>query len=145
MFFLSFRPENAKELFNLRHSIARNVVERIYGVDKARFDSMCSGIRLSLPVQRDAVIVASFFHNFIRSEDPSELRARFPKHQENFRPELSTPSSDEIHQPQLHELGISPAETRRAGLLRDQIAEAMWVQYCQTQRYRQRHPERVRS
>ena len=28
------KPENAKELFNLRHSSLRNVIERIFGVLK---------------------------------------------------------------------------------------------------------------
>jgi hypothetical protein len=31
------RPQNAKELFNLRHVSLRNVVERIFGVLKNRF------------------------------------------------------------------------------------------------------------
>ena len=34
------KPENAKELFNLRHSSLRNAVERIFGVDKRRFKIM---------------------------------------------------------------------------------------------------------
>jgi hypothetical protein len=31
------RPENAKELFNLRHSLLRNVIERIFGVLKRQW------------------------------------------------------------------------------------------------------------
>ena len=31
------RPEGAKELFNYRHSSLRNVIERCFGVLKARF------------------------------------------------------------------------------------------------------------
>ena len=31
------RPQNAEELFNLRHASARNVIERIFGVLKWRF------------------------------------------------------------------------------------------------------------
>src|SRR5689334_19273528 len=31
------RPQNAKELFNLRHAQLRNVIERIFGVLKKRF------------------------------------------------------------------------------------------------------------
>ncbi|KAK9083583.1 hypothetical protein Scep_030054 [Stephania cephalantha] len=30
-------PENANELFNLRHSYLRNVVERLFGIFKSRF------------------------------------------------------------------------------------------------------------
>src|ERR1700690_2668566 len=32
-----YRPENPKELFNLRHASARKVIERIFGVLKRRF------------------------------------------------------------------------------------------------------------
>ncbi len=33
----SEKPQNPKELFNLRHAQLRNVVERIFGVVKKRF------------------------------------------------------------------------------------------------------------
>lgn len=32
------KPKNPKELFNLRHSSLRNVIERIFGVAKKRLD-----------------------------------------------------------------------------------------------------------
>ena len=35
-----YRPRNYKELYNLRHASARNVVERIFGVLKRRFRLM---------------------------------------------------------------------------------------------------------
>ncbi len=42
------KPENAKELFNLRHSRLGNVVERIFGVDKKRFKILSSAPEYNL-------------------------------------------------------------------------------------------------
>ena len=36
-------PQNAKELFNLRHSSIRNVIERTFGLMKKKFLSIASG------------------------------------------------------------------------------------------------------
>jgi hypothetical protein len=36
------RPQNAKELYNLRHSSLRNAIERIFGIVKRRFRVLCA-------------------------------------------------------------------------------------------------------
>ena len=40
----NLKPNNAKELFNLRHASLRNVIERIFGVVKQKFKILGFGI-----------------------------------------------------------------------------------------------------
>ncbi|XP_042034187.1 uncharacterized protein LOC121780637 [Salvia splendens] len=63
-------PQNPKEMFNMRHTKARNVIERAFAVLK-----MCWGILRSAsyyPIQTQIrLIMACFlFHNYIRREMP---------------------------------------------------------------------------
>jgi hypothetical protein len=62
------RPQNKRELFNLRHSSARNVNERLYGVSKKRFPILAEGHMpsYSFEFQRDLVYCAMMLHNFVR-------------------------------------------------------------------------------
>jgi len=48
------RPENAKELFNLRHSSLRNVIERIFGILKRQWQILGGhGCEYSIGTQID--------------------------------------------------------------------------------------------
>lgn len=66
-----YKPENAKELFNLRHASLRNVVERIFGVDKRRFRILSSAPEYNLQTQVQLVFALTALHHFIR-DYPSE-------------------------------------------------------------------------
>ena len=60
-------PQNARELFNMRHSKLRNVIERIYGVVKARYPilrDMPHGYDIN--TQCNIVLSSFLLHNFIR-------------------------------------------------------------------------------
>ena len=59
-------PRNAKELFNLKHSSARNAIERCFGVLKRRFPIVVTMPSFYLPFQ--CVLVNGYFllYNFIR-------------------------------------------------------------------------------
>ena len=50
------RPQNAKELFNLRHSSLRNAIERIFGVIKKRFPILVEMSPYTFPFQTDLVL-----------------------------------------------------------------------------------------
>ena len=63
---MPFRPQNPKELFNLRHSQARNAVERIFGILKKRFPIVCQAPEFSLAMQAKLVLACCALHNFIR-------------------------------------------------------------------------------
>jgi hypothetical protein len=67
-----YRPKSKEELFNLRHSSARNVIERIFGVLKRRFRILLLAPAYNLDVQARIPAALSAIHNFIRAHDHDE-------------------------------------------------------------------------
>ena len=69
----SLKPENAKELFNLRHSSLRNVIERIFGVLKRQWQILGGrGCEYSIGTQKDLFCAIIGLYNFrkqYREED----------------------------------------------------------------------------
>ncbi|XP_075519249.1 uncharacterized protein LOC142553124 [Primulina tabacum] len=68
-------PQNYKELFNWRHSQARNVIERAFGLLKKRWAILRSPSFYPLKTQNRIVMACILLHNFIRSQmstDPME-------------------------------------------------------------------------
>ncbi|KAI3894411.1 hypothetical protein MKX03_016917 [Papaver bracteatum] len=59
-------PRSAREKFNHAHSSLRNIIERCFGVLKARFPILKMMPSYSLRKQRNIVIAACAIHNFIR-------------------------------------------------------------------------------
>ena len=59
-------PQNAKEIFNLRHSSLRNVIERMYGVLKRRFPILVKMSPYEYEFQCDIVHCTFLLHNFVR-------------------------------------------------------------------------------
>jgi hypothetical protein len=96
--------------------MARNVIERIFGVLKR-----CFRILAEIDMDLQACIPAALaaIHNFIRVHDPAEL----------------TSLTDEADLEQGFVTGelaaglMRAAERRAANVRRDEIADAMWVQY----------------
>jgi hypothetical protein len=60
------RPQNAKEIFNLRHASLRNAIERIFGVLKKRFPILKKQCEYKLGTQVKLVKALCCLHNFIR-------------------------------------------------------------------------------
>lgn len=120
MLIASRRPQNACELFNLRHSGARNVIERIFGVVKRRFRLMVAAPEYSLEVQGKIIRAICVLHNFICVHNPdedlgvtdAELSRRTPRRSvADFRG------------------SVSAEERTNANARRDEIAQRMWEQY----------------
>jgi hypothetical protein len=63
------RPQNKEELYNLRHSSLRNVIERIFGVLKKRFPILVVMPSYSFTDQIKLVKCSMLIHNFIRCHD----------------------------------------------------------------------------
>ena len=63
---------NAKELFNLRHAQARNVIERIFGVLKQRFRILLLPPRYPLDFQPRIPVALCALQNFIQKIDKNE-------------------------------------------------------------------------
>ncbi|KAL0451546.1 UNVERIFIED_CONTAM: hypothetical protein Slati_1132700 [Sesamum latifolium] len=65
-------PRNKQELFNLKHSSARNVIERTFGLLKVRWGILRSQSFYPIDVQNKIIIVCCILHNFIRNEMPDD-------------------------------------------------------------------------
>ena len=66
------RPQNSKELFNHRHALLRNHVERTLGVLKKRFPILKVATFHMLKNQVKLPIAAAIFHNLIRKMEGDE-------------------------------------------------------------------------
>jgi hypothetical protein len=114
----SSKPQDAKELFNLRHASARNVVERVFGVFKARF-KILSTVHdgYSIRTQKQLVYALTGLHNFINAygADPAVEWEAVRADLDATREQLGDRADG---------LGALNVEGRR-----DQIAAEMWEAY----------------
>ncbi|XP_042035359.1 uncharacterized protein LOC121781729 [Salvia splendens] len=112
-------PQNPKEMFNMRHTRARNVIERAFAVLKMRWGILRVASYYPIKTQIRLIMTCFLLHNFIRREmaiDPIEAQldglneynsnvydGGVPDHVENVEP------SEEWSQ------------------FRDNLAEMMWA------------------
>ena len=61
-------PQTPEELFNLRHTKARDVIERSFAVLKMRWGILRSASFYPIDVQSGLIIACFLLHNFIRSQ-----------------------------------------------------------------------------
>ncbi|XP_042005234.1 uncharacterized protein LOC121753976 isoform X2 [Salvia splendens] len=69
-------PQNPKELFNMRHTKARNVIERAFAVLKMRWGILRCASFYPIKTQIRLIMACFLLHNFIRREmgvDPIEV------------------------------------------------------------------------
>ncbi|KAF4144374.1 DDE superfamily endonuclease [Phytophthora infestans] len=67
------RPRSPKELFNLRHAKARNVIERTIGVLERRFKVLHTCMGNEMKTIKSVIYACVLTHNFIREYDASDL------------------------------------------------------------------------
>jgi len=79
---LSIRPRTKEELFNLRHSQLRNVVERIFGVLKRKFPILRAQPEYPMQSQVKIVLALTGLHNFIRKKS-TQSEIAFASQQES--------------------------------------------------------------
>ncbi|KAF4137923.1 DDE superfamily endonuclease [Phytophthora infestans] len=121
------RPQNYKELYNLRHPQACNVIERAFGVLKRRFPILKQAPEYSVDTQAKIVRVCCVLHNFIR------LQEDLPDDPEGELEEED--SDDERPDTYNHESSTcTNGNYRRACNLRDLLAKNMWDSYVAFQR-----------
>ncbi|KAF7322186.1 putative nuclease HARBI1-like protein [Mycena kentingensis (nom. inval.)] len=121
------QPENAEELFNLRHAKLRNAVERIFGVDKRRFRILTARPECSYTAQAMIVCAAAALHNFLRVHEPLNHLQEGDEYTPNDHAFIRDPRPMPDHPAQ----AISTAETRAANARRQAIADSMWIQYLE--------------
>ena len=114
------KPQNKEELFNLRHASLRNVVERIFGVWKARFHILSSPRRLPIRAQRQLIYALAALHNFLNlTGDDANAEYNLLRSRGQLPVE---PDVDTLHPPREDN---NVADIRR----RNEIAERMWDSY----------------
>ena len=113
----NMKPQNAKELFNLRHSSLRNIIERTFGVFKMRFQYFESA-RQNFPLLTQVLLVYALtaVHNFINMYNPDDLDGYGDIEDEEIDEEDA----------QIAEEESDIAMNQR----RDEIADLMWNSYC---------------
>ncbi|KAL5547744.1 hypothetical protein UlMin_002975 [Ulmus minor] len=67
------QPTSPEELFNLRHSFARNVIERCFGVLKNRWEILRSPSFYPIKTQNCIIMACCLLHSFIRKEMPDDI------------------------------------------------------------------------
>ena len=110
----------------MRHALARNVIERIFGVLKCCFHILQLPPEYDMSTQALIPPALAALHNFIREYDPEEIHLYNDDDDEPFDLEIST------HPESVGELGtgiVTPDERNRANERRDKIAADMWEQY----------------
>ena len=119
--YINNRPTNKEELFNLRHSSARNVIERIFGVLKRRFRILLLAPEYNLDIQARIPAALCAIHNFIGIHNPDEeLIHAGDENDENG--DDNAPFDN--HGAQAAGAGFDGPSVRR-----DNIAQAMWDDY----------------
>jgi hypothetical protein len=134
-------PQNARELFNLRHAALRNIIERIFGVMKRRWRLLQFPPEYDMDIQARIPAALCALHNFMRQYDPDEIfNPDFLDGYENGGGiDADGDMEEEIDEAlagSLAEGPVNAAERRRAESLRDQIAQEMWRDYQDTLRQR---------
>ena len=108
-------PENANELFNLRHASLRNVVERLFGIFKSRFTIFKTAPPFPYSTQAELVLACAELHNFLRMECRSN---EFPIEDEN--------SSDDEEEAVEEFFGTQEQQRNIANEWRNTIATNIW-------------------
>ncbi|XP_012853246.1 PREDICTED: uncharacterized protein LOC105972811 isoform X1 [Erythranthe guttata] len=68
-------PQDFREYFNLKHSKARNAIERAFGILKSRWGILRSASYYPIKIQNRIIMACCLLHNFIRTTndfDPEE-------------------------------------------------------------------------
>jgi hypothetical protein len=112
-------PKNSKELFNHRHEILRNHVERALGVLKKHFPILKVATFHKLKNQVKIPIAAAIFHNIIKSLDGDDEWLHDQPYNINPSNFIALPDGEQVND----------SRSAQGNALRDIIAQEMWVQY----------------
>ena len=137
-------PQNKEELFDLRYCKLCNVIERVFGVLKRRFKILTTKNPrlLRMKAQVRVISVLTLLHNILIITD-EEVREEVKKFivplgnaqaedsQSQFEDDNLSGNHTEVLESSTNSTGyrIQRAETKRARIRRDNIAEAMWNDY----------------
>jgi hypothetical protein len=119
------RPQNAQELFNLRHAMLRNAIERIFGILKRKFPLLDYGCEYPYETQVELVLAITGLFNFIRdNRTGSEVDLDLEQELTGELYSEPTPWSEQA-------AGVQEGTDEEMEKLREEIACAMWANYVQ--------------
>ncbi|KAK2969447.1 hypothetical protein RJ640_011344 [Escallonia rubra] len=129
-----FHPQDAKELFNHRHSMLHNATHRTFAALKARFPILTSAPPYPMPTQVKLVVAACALHNYIRGETPDDWIFRMYEQEtelplENSMPPSETEALFKSAEEQTIDIPFQTEELEHTSQLRDSIATAIWNDY----------------
>ncbi|KAK4406606.1 hypothetical protein Sango_0667100 [Sesamum angolense] len=78
-------PQSPRELFNLKHSATRNVIERVFGLLKVRWGILRIQSFYPIDTQNKIILACCLLHNFLRNkmlDDP--LKLEIPDQAESY-------------------------------------------------------------
>ncbi|XP_060961641.1 protein ALP1-like [Cannabis sativa] len=117
-------PLGKRELFNYRHSSLRNVIERCFGVLKARFPILKQMPSYDLKIQKYIVIACCGIPNFIRTNAEKDIYfdgdEDIPEVQDTTIQSTHETLNDSV------EFSISRDQIREMANVRDEIADHIW-------------------
>ncbi|XP_042050431.1 uncharacterized protein LOC121795856 isoform X2 [Salvia splendens] len=116
------RPQNARELFNLRHTRARNIMERAFAVLKMRWNILRSASFYPIKIQIRLIMACSLLHNFICGE---MLNNPLDQHVECATQDLG--DEDGHGDPDFVDQVEPSTEWNQ---MRDDLANSMWTTKC---------------
>ena len=116
------RPLTREERFNHAHAQLRNVIERAYGVLKARFPILKQMAPYPFTVQRDIVIACVAVHNFIRKYNIEDDLFRNFEEDTMVTPDVQGGGIDREN---IQGIEWGPEAVEYMRVLRDQIANRL--------------------
>ena len=126
------QPKSGKELFNYGHSSLRMVIERCFGVLKARFPILSNMPKYKQYCQCLVVSVCCALHNFIRINNRSDVL--FNMWENLGRDDMQTGNNgnsleSSASAERRHVREMSNVSKRAMGEFRDDITDCMWEEY----------------
>jgi hypothetical protein len=118
------RPQNHKELFNHRHAVMRNHVERCWGILKKRFPILHVGTFHPIRNQIKIPAAAAIFHNVIKMHGGDEAWLDDQPHNIDPADYVNLPNDDDNQEDNNEQENYIQGNN-----LRDQIAWQMWNDY----------------
>ena len=109
--------------------MARNVIERAFGVIKRRFKILIIPPEYSMDIQARVFPTLAAIHNYILEKDPIEIADMLPPADDNIIDRIEDSGRLAMEYPRR-------AEKEDANVRRDQIAEDMWNDYQRVLRER---------
>ncbi|KAL4362901.1 hypothetical protein GQ457_04G018590 [Hibiscus cannabinus] len=122
------QPREKEELFNMRHSSVRNVIERSIGVLKKRFVILRDMPNYPLRKQRYIPKACCTMHNFIRLEvEKDELLKEGERQNEQGFDDTEPTSYASIDK----HITFDMSQTAEMAQVKEKIATSLWINYRQ--------------